>query len=66
MRRLMTDKELSNYTGFSVWSINEARRKGKMPGAVSIPGIRKFFYDADAIDAWLDGFKCKSDNECKS
>ncbi len=49
----MTDKELSQYTGFSVWSINEARRKGTMPGVVSIPGIRKFYYNADIIDAWL-------------
>ncbi len=55
IKRLMTDKELAEYTGFSVWAINEARRKGTMPGVVSIPGIRKFYYNADAIDIWLNG-----------
>lgn len=53
-RRLMTDKELAEYTGFSRWAINEGRRRNTMPGVVSIPGIKKFYYDADAIDNWLN------------
>ncbi len=53
-RRLMTDEEVSQHYGFSKYAINQARRMGTMPGVVSIPGIRKFYYDASIIDKWLD------------
>ena len=55
----MTDKEATAYTGISKWAWNEARRKKTLPPGivVSIPGIRKFYYNADAIDKWLDNLQ---------
>ena len=53
-RVLMTDKELHNkYPQLSLWTINELRRRGEIP-YISIPGIRKYLFSLDEIEAWLD------------
>ena len=53
MKKLLTDKEVSMYTGISLWSINEARRKGTIP-FIQIPGIRRFYFSKESIDKWLE------------
>lgn len=56
-RRLMTDREAAEYTGLSKWALNEGRRKNLFPPGVvvSINGIRRFYFNADALDKFLDG-----------
>lgn len=56
MRKLLSDKETADYTGLSLWSINELRRRGQIP-YIKLPGIRKYFYDQSVIDKWLEGLQ---------
>ena len=55
-RHLMTDKEAAEYTGLSLWAINEMRRRGSIP-FVALPNIRKFYFEKSALDRWLDGLQ---------
>lgn len=54
--KLMSDKEVSEYTGLSLWTINDLRRKQKIP-YIQIPGIRRFFFDKTEIDRWLNSLQ---------
>ena len=57
MRQLLTDKELNTkYPHLTLWSINELRRRGQIP-FVQIPGMRKYLYDAEKIELWLDNLQ---------
>ena len=52
-QKLMTDREVAEYTGLSLWSINELRRRGEIPFVV-LPTIRRFFYKKSSIDEWIN------------
>lgn len=51
-RKLMNDTEISEYTGLSLWAINELRRRGEIP-YIKLPGIRKYYYEKESIDKWI-------------
>lgn len=54
-RHLMDKKELIEYTGGKLTNdtLGRLTREGKIP-VVKFPGIRRYFYDHEAIDRWLD------------
>lgn len=58
MRQLMDKKELIEYTNGKLRpdTLGRLTREGKIP-VVMFPGIRRFFYDKEAIDKWLDSLQ---------
>jgi excisionase family DNA binding protein len=55
MRELMDKRELVEYTNGKLRpdTVGRLTREGKIP-VVRFPGIRRYFFDKTAIDAWLD------------
>ena len=41
-------------------TLGRLTREGKIP-FVKFPGIRRYFYEKEAIDRWLDSLQCSSD-----
>ena len=59
-RELLTDKELhQRYPNLSLFYINDARRRGLLPGVIKLPGYRKYLYDATIIDGFFAGQSLK-------
>lgn len=59
MKTLMTDKELNQrFPALSLWTINELRRRNEIP-YIRLPGIRKYLFDFDKIQDWLEGLENK-------
>jgi hypothetical protein len=58
MKKLLTRKELCEATGgkLTMWTIGELTRRGAIP-VVKLPGVRKYLYDLEAIEKWLDDFQ---------
>ena len=58
MRQLMDKKELIEYMGgkLSNDTLGRLSREGKIP-VVKFPGIRRYFFDKEAIDKWLDSLQ---------
>lgn len=61
MRNLMDKKELIEYSNgkLSNDTLGRLTREGKIP-VVKFPGIRRFFYEREAIDQWLDNLQSQS------
>lgn len=55
-KQLLTDREVSERYGISRWAVNELRRRGEIP-YVKLGGLRRFYFDADKIEAWLDSLQ---------
>ncbi|MGI6588032.1 MAG: helix-turn-helix domain-containing protein [Peptococcia bacterium] len=58
-QKLMTDREVAEYTGLSIWSINELRRRKRIPH-LKLPSIRRYYYEKSAIDRWLTNLQMQS------
>lgn len=60
MKKLLTRKELCEATGgkLTMWAIGELTRRGAIP-VVKLP-IRKYLYDLEAIEKWLDELQSKT------
>lgn len=54
----MDKKELIEYTGGKLTNdtLGRLTREGKIP-VVKFPGIRRYFYEQEAIDRWLDNLQ---------
>ncbi len=63
MRQLMDKKELIEYTNGKLRpdTLGRLTREGLIP-VVKFPGIRRFFYEKEAIDRWLDSLLT---NQCE-
>jgi|LSQX01.3.fsa_nt_gb hypothetical protein len=61
MRKLLTRKELVEASGgkLTAWTIGELTRRGAIP-VVKLPGVRKYLYDLEAIEKWLDELQSKT------
>jgi hypothetical protein len=55
VRKLMDKKELVEALGGKLknWTIGELTRRGDMP-VIRIPNMRRYLYDIDAVERWLD------------
>ncbi len=53
-KRIMTLKELSEYSGYAESYLYKQNCLGKIPGA-NKPGGKKLFFDREKIDKWLLG-----------
>ncbi len=55
MRQLMDEKELITYLNGKLTkdTLGRIRRQGRIP-VVKFPGIRRYFYDKESIDHWLE------------
>jgi len=60
-RRLLDKKELVEALGntLSFDSLGRLTRSGKIP-CVRFPGIRRYFYDYDAVLRWIDNLQAQS------
>ncbi len=58
MPQLFDKKELIEYMGGKLTNDTAGRltREGKIP-VVKFPGIRRYFYEKEAIDRWLEGLQ---------
>ena len=58
MKNLMDKKELIEYTGHKLTNdtLGRLTREGKIP-VVKFPGIRRYFYEQEAIDRWFDNLQ---------
>lgn len=61
MCKLMTIKELVEYTDGKLTKDTAGRltREGKIP-YIKFPGIRRYFYEQEAIDKWLNELQSNS------
>lgn len=66
MRQLMDKRELIEYTGGKLTNdtLGRLTREGKIP-VVKFPGIRRYFYEQEAIDRWLDNLQHPVSNGLK-
>jgi hypothetical protein len=64
MRQLMDKQELIEYTNGKLRpdTLGRLTREGKIP-VVKFPGIRRFFYDQEAIDLWLNNLQAESNTK---
>lgn len=61
MRQLMDKPEVIAYLNGKMTddTLGRLTREGKIP-YVKFPGIRRYFYEKSAIDAWLDNLQTNS------